>query len=229
MRRVQLLLSMHALESVAHPVRLAIVRRLSDQGPASLGELAQVAGVHENTARTHIAALEAAGVIASERRPSDRPGRPRVSYRLADALVLAPSTLTQLLGAALARTGPADGELRATGRDWGRYLAGRPGRHDLAQKIPEVLAELGWDAHLDGQAVELRNCPCKSVASDQPRLLCLLGEGVVDGTVAACGAAMRIERAVHDPDRRICRIELVDTKAAKRPRRQAPRPRRAAS
>src|SRR5215213_7378242 len=112
---------MRALESVAHPVRLRIVQRLAELGPASLAELADAAGVHENTARTHVAALEAGGLIAAERRPLDRPGRPGVNYRLADETVLAPSGVARLLGAALARAGPDSEQLRGTGRDWGRY------------------------------------------------------------------------------------------------------------
>jgi predicted ArsR family transcriptional regulator len=73
--------------------------------------------VHENPARAHVAALEAGGLIVSERRPLDRPGRPGVNYRLADQTVLAPSGLALLLGAALARAGPRPEELRRTGHD----------------------------------------------------------------------------------------------------------------
>src|SRR5215208_442281 len=103
---------MRALESVAHPIRLSVIRRLADGGPASLTELAAAAGVHENTVRSHVAVLETGGVIVSEPRPLDRPGRPGVNYRLADEALLAPSGLAQLLGAALARSGPRPEQLR---------------------------------------------------------------------------------------------------------------------
>ena len=200
---------MRALESVAHPARLAIVRRLAESGPASLTELAEAAGVHENTARGHLAALEAGGLIASEPRPLDRPGRPGVSYRLADEALLAPSGLAQLLGAALARSGPRPEQLRGTGRDWGRYLSGRPGSHDAARKLPEVMDQLGFNARLARGAVELRGCPCKAVAPEQPELVACLAEGVVDGVLAACQAAQRIAKATHDPDSRRCHIALT--------------------
>jgi len=198
-----------SLDSVAHPVRLRIVRRLAEGGPASLTELAAAAGVHENTARAHVAALEAGGLIVSERRPLDRPGRPGVNYRLADQTVLAPSGLALLLGAALARAGPRPEELRRTGHDWGRYLSGRPGRHDPAEKLPEVLDQLALRGELVDDAVELRHCPCKAIAPQRPELLACLAEGVIDGVLAACEIGRAVAGAAHDPDSQRCRIELA--------------------
>ena len=54
---------MGVLDAVADPVRLRIVRHLADGGSATLAELADVAGVHPNTIRSHVAALEAADVL----------------------------------------------------------------------------------------------------------------------------------------------------------------------
>jgi predicted ArsR family transcriptional regulator len=207
---------MRALDAVAHPVRLRMVRHLSDSGPASLTELADAAGVHENTARTHIAALEEGGLVMPERRPLDRPGRPGVNYRLVEAEVMAPTRLTQLLGAALDRTGPASEDLRETGRDWGRYLVGRPDTYDITTKLPEVLEQVGFSGRVRDDAVELSACPCPGILSGHPRLVCCLAEGVVDGALAASGSGKRIGEAHHDPERRECRIELVTVPVAKR-------------
>ena len=52
-----------ALEAVADPVRLRIVRHLAARGTASVAELSRVIGIHPNTARTHLAALEDADVV----------------------------------------------------------------------------------------------------------------------------------------------------------------------
>ena len=200
---------MDSLEAVAHPVRLRIVRHLSDSGPASLGELAKAAGVHENTARTHVAALEQGGLLTSERRPLDRPGRPGVNYRLADDRLPAPSQLAQLLGAALDRSGPRSDDLRATGREWGRYLAGRPGAHDVEAKLPEVMEQFGYQARVRGGAVELSGCPCATVVPGHPELVCCLAEGVVDGVLETAGGGERIGAAEHDPAKRSCRVQVV--------------------
>jgi predicted ArsR family transcriptional regulator len=199
---------MNGLDAVAHPVRLRILRHLADDGPASLGELARAAGVHENTARTHVIALQEGGVITAERRPLDRPGRPGVNYRLVDGYLIAPTPLAQLLAAALDRAGPDAEQLRATGRDWGRYLAGQPGSHDVETKLPEVLEQVGYGCSVEGDVVELSGCPCKSVLPAQPRLICCLAEGVVDGALASTSSERRVASAEHDPEARRCRLEL---------------------
>jgi len=55
------------VDAVADPVRARLVRRLASSGPASLEDLAKAAGVHPNTARAHVSALEADGFIVSIR------------------------------------------------------------------------------------------------------------------------------------------------------------------
>lgn len=211
---------MRALDAVAHPIRLRIVRHLSDSGPASLTELADAAGVHENTARAHITALEEGGLVTAERRPLDRPGRPGVNYRLVETAVMAPTPLAQLLGAALDRAGPDAEELRETGRDWGRYLVGRPEAYDITTKLPEVLEQIGFRGRVLEDAVELSACPCSGILSGRPGLVCCLAEGVIDGALAASGSPQRIGDAHHDPPRRECRIELVTVGGAKPARRR---------
>jgi predicted ArsR family transcriptional regulator len=200
---------MRALDAVAHPVRLRIVQHLADSGPASLTELAHAAGVHENTARSHVTALEEGGLISSERRPLDRPGRPGINYRLVDTVAMAPSQLGQLLGAALDRAGPSKEELRETGRDWGRYLVGRPESHDITSKLPEVLEQIGFRARVRDDVVELSGCPCAGILPGHPGLVCCLADGVIDGALAASGSSKRVGRAEHHPQERECRIELV--------------------
>ncbi len=209
---------MQPLDAVAHPIRLRIVRHLTDAGPASLSELARAAGVHENTARTHVAALEDGGLVVSERRPLDRPGRPGINYRLVENELPAPSQLAQLLGAALDRAGPRSDELRATGRDWGRYLVGRPEAHDVEAKIEEVLDQVGFRARMHDGAVELSGCPCASILPGNPELVCCLAEGVIEGVLEACGAPQRVGPSEHEPQKRSCHIvlELPDSKPRKK-------------
>jgi len=75
---------MTTLEVLADPVRLRIVRRLAQNAPASLPQLAEAAGVHRNTLRPHIEELEDAGLIVrAETEPAGR-GRPPIRYRLDD-------------------------------------------------------------------------------------------------------------------------------------------------
>ena len=70
------------VELVSHPARLAIVVALADRPSATLGELADLAEVHPNTARAHVRALLDAGALERSSVPARGRGRPRIAYRL---------------------------------------------------------------------------------------------------------------------------------------------------
>jgi predicted ArsR family transcriptional regulator len=200
-----------ALNAVGHPVRLRVLERLAD-GPASVSELAEAAGAHENTVRVHVGALEDAGLIASEPRPAAGPGRPGIQYRLTasgERLDNDFMGLAELLASAVGRAGLSREQLRDIGRDWGRYLVGRPGQYPLRERAPEILRGLGYQADVDDDAVRLTGCPCPLIASDRPDLICELVTGVLEGVLGAIGAPLRIAANEHDPVRRDCRITLV--------------------
>jgi predicted ArsR family transcriptional regulator len=201
-----------ALNAVGHPVRLRVLERLGNGATASAAELAEAAGAHENTIRVHVAALEDAGLIAAEPRPAAGPGRPGVQYRLTPAgerLDYDFMGLAELLAAAVGRAGMTGEELREVGREWGRYLVGRPGQYQLRDRAPEILRRLGYDADVSDDGVRLSGCPCPLIASDRPDLICQLVTGVVDGVLGAIGAPLRVGATEHDPVNRDCRITLV--------------------
>jgi predicted ArsR family transcriptional regulator len=201
-----------ALDAVGHPVRLRVLERLGNGATASAAELAEAAGAHENTIRVHVAALEDAGLIAAEPRPAAGPGRPGVQYRLTPAgerLDYDFMGLAELLAAAVGRAGMTGEELRQVGREWGRYLVGRPGQYELRDRAPEILRGLGYDADVSDDGVRLSGCPCPLIASDRPDLICQLVTGVVDGVLGAIGAPLRVGASEHDPVNRDCRITLV--------------------
>jgi DNA-binding transcriptional ArsR family regulator len=71
------------LEAVANPIRLRIVRHLSDCESASLDDLSKAVSAQRNTVRAHLRALMGAGVVARLPGQSDgRLGRPPARYRL---------------------------------------------------------------------------------------------------------------------------------------------------
>jgi len=200
-----------ALEAVGHPARLRMLQRLRD-GPASMSELAAVAGVHENTARAHVVALEEGGLVHSESRPVAGPGRPGLQYRLTsdgERLDQDFLGLAELLAAVVGRTATAE-QVRDIGREWGRYLVGRPGRYDIAERIPAVLRRLSFDAEVRDGHVVLTGCPCPVVSADRPELLCTLASGVLEGVLAAAGSQQRVGEERHDPAQRRCRFTLVE-------------------
>jgi predicted ArsR family transcriptional regulator len=202
---------MTRLEALANPVRLRMVRRLETGPPASLSELAAAADVHPNTARPHVTALESAGVV--ERRPPEggRRGRPRVDYQLADGW--SPVTanfrgLAELLAAALLRAGAGPDQVRSAGLEWGRYLQGRPGGHDVDEDLRLALEQIGFRAKVCKSKLMLDACPCPLVLPDRPELVCELAASVADGVLAGSASDLRVEDRHHDPDARRCSIAL---------------------
>jgi predicted ArsR family transcriptional regulator len=224
---------MSRLDTLADPVRLAIVRHLAERPGASLHDLAEAADVHVNTVRPHVAALEAEGTVERRRESPSGRGRPRAGYRLTGDW--SPPTadfrgLAELLAAAVLRGNPSPAELRAVGREWGRYLQGRPGGHDVERDLPFALEQLGFEARVDGRALRLAACPCRLVLPDRPELVCELAAAVAEGVLVGSGSDVKLGGRSHDPERRRCSLELVAAgqpgAARTRPRRRTARPRR---
>jgi predicted ArsR family transcriptional regulator len=205
------------LDLIADPVRLAIVRQLAAAGRAPLAEIADRADVHVNTVRSHMTELEAAGLVEREHATPEGPGRPQVCYRLSAEWQL-PSTdmrgLTELLASLAIRLEPTVEDIQELGRQWGRYLSGRPG-DDPLEALPRLLERLGFDAEVHGCEVRLSSCPCPLVSPDHPELICRLAGATIEGIAAASPRRWRVSSTEHDPDRRRCTIHL-----AERPRRR---------
>jgi predicted ArsR family transcriptional regulator len=203
---------MKALELIGDPVRLRIVRHLSEHERASLPELAEAAGVHVNTARPHVVALEEGELLTSDTRKASGPGRPGVDYMLADGWTLADTNfigLAELLAVALARLEPDRAALRGIGAEWGRYLLGRPGVHDPEEELPRVLESLGFHSRVEDGHVCLIDCPCRMIAPDRHEMVCALAEGVVEGVYAASGEAVEIGRARPQDGTRVCHAAII--------------------
>jgi predicted ArsR family transcriptional regulator len=203
---------MGVLDAVADPVRLRIVRHLADTGSATLSELADAAGVHLNTVRAHVAALEQADVLVGEQQAASGPGRPASEYRLVDGWGLSSTDFLEmagLLAAALVRNHPDRATLRETGADWGRWLVGRPGHRDVAEQLPRALERLGFQATVEGDVIRVCGCPCAVVSPDHPEVVCGLATGLVEGVLAASGSTLRVgEHDAHPEDRR-CTLRLT--------------------
>jgi predicted ArsR family transcriptional regulator len=203
---------MGVLDAVADPVRLRLVRHLAEHGSATPSELADAAGVHLNTVRAHVAALEEAGVLESGQQAASGPGRPASEYRLVDGWGLSSTDFLELAGllaAALVRGQPDRDTLRETGADWGRWLVGRPGRRDVAEELPRALERLGFHATVDDGVVRISGCPCAVVSPDHPEVVCGLATGLVEGVLAASGSDLHVGEHDAHPEARRCTLRLT--------------------
>lgn len=200
---------MPSLDPIADPVRLAIARYLARHPASSAREVAAGAGVHLNTARAHLAALEGAGVAArlSER---GQVGRPVVRYSLVDdwqpggeALL----GLSSLLASALLGLDADRDGLYELGRAWGRRWAGAAGSQPVAERLVSALRRLGFQARSREGRLELASCPCPLVAPESPALVCRLADAAVDGVLEGSGLAA--ESRDHEPRVRRCSVTLA--------------------
>src|SRR4051795_8188487 len=195
------------IDAVADPVRARLVRRLAINGPATLKELAGSAGVHPNTARTHLNALEAEGFVERATQPGGAPGRPRTVFSLREDWTVLDDgflAMAELLGAALGATKPDARALRRLGARWGRNaVAGTPAG-DAQRELTRILCRLGFDAHIEGEQLILSGCPCPLISPERPALVCKLIDAVVDGVLAGSGSGLHAVRHKHDPAARTC-------------------------
>ena len=194
---------------LSNPTRLAIVERLSSVPAASLDDLAESAGVHRNTARAHVDALEQAGIVERTTAAVHHgAGRPRTLYRLsAAAQATEPAPLATLLGGALGASGLSRPQAQRLAR-LRALTAKRPRRRAAAQELEAQLRDLGFAAHVEGGEVRLERCPCPVVAPDNPAVVCALVAGTVDGTLERLGAEERVRASSHDPVARHCILRL---------------------
>jgi predicted ArsR family transcriptional regulator len=215
-----------ALDVLSDPVRLRVVRHLEGGADASLQELADAAGVHLNTVRVHVGALEAAGALDRASAARAGRGRPQVRWRLASGWTVPTSDfrgLAEVLAAILVRRGADAEDVRAVGIEWGRYLLGRPGAREIEHELPRALEQLGFSVRIADRTLELSACPCSIVLPDRPELICELAVAVVDGVLAGAGSELRVSERSHDTGARACRAHLAPPPAAGRTRRRSRR------
>src|SRR4051812_32912208 len=195
------------IDAVADPVRARLVRRLAINGPATLKELAGSAGVHPNTARTHLNALEAEGFVERATQPGGAPGRPRTVFSLREDWTVLDDgflAMAELLGAALGATKPDPRALRRLGARWGRRAVAAAGPDDAHRELVRTLSRLGFDARVDGNRLILSGCPCPLISPERPALVCKLVDAVVDGILEGSGSRLHAVRHDHDPVARTC-------------------------
>lgn len=202
--------AMLPLAAIADPTRLAIVRHLGQAGPSTVDEIVAGAGVHRNTVRPHLAALQEAGVIEAAEAERPERGRPPNRFRLRGHWTL-PSTdfrgLAEVLAQLVRALEPDAAQIRKIGRAWGRHLREASGGKHAAKDLPPVLERLGFMAEVEGREVRVSGCPCPLVVPENPAIVCRLMTAVVEGYLDSGP----VRSAQHDPERRSCTLRLEPT------------------
>lgn len=178
--------------------RAALLAALEEQGgPTTVGELADVTGLHPNTVRAHLDVLVREGRASRRTDQRGARGRPRELYEASGAPdpAQAYASLALLLAEQLAA---ATGDPAVDGEDMGRRWAARsattpPGTSTAAEGVAEVVRVLrraGFAPELaaDGRRVLLHSCPIRDVAHAQPGVVCQAHLGLIRATLEAAGS-----------------------------------------
>lgn len=208
---------------------LAALRAM--EGQATVDDVAERLALHRNTARFHLEALAASGLVEEGRQPTGGKGRPRAVFWPTPVGARSGQRNYQLLASVLAEhlaSTSADplGDARAAGRAWGQRLALTTTealtRRSLIPVVVETLTAMGFEPLLSppghASAIELRNCPFREVVDERQDVVCAIHAGLLEGmtTVDQDAPTRRLGLATRlhpfaTPD--TCLVEVLDTAA----------------
>lgn len=173
--------------------RAAVLQVLRERRePTTLSALAGITGLHVNTLRGHLDALEEERLVERSPAPPSGRGRPASLYRATAAPASEYAGLASALAAAIHRTSRRPRETAITaGTDWGHDLArehGRPasaGAPAARRAVLALLDHLGFGPRADRSRTDVRltRCPLLDAAHRYPDVVCGVHLGIVRGAL----------------------------------------------
>ncbi len=166
-----------------------------------MAALVRATGLHANTLREHLEALERHGLIRRHRAEPSGRGRPAWLYE-ATGVEEEPARseyagLAATLAAAIHRSSPDPREdAVVAGTEWGHDLARDRGGPPVAgedagrRRVLDLLDDLGFapDADSSATVVRLTRCPLLEAAHRHPDVVCGVHLGIVRGALEEYGA-----------------------------------------
>lgn len=189
--------------ALGDPTRHRIFRYIVDAArPVGVSELTEYVGLNHNAVRQHLAVLKDASLVVEDVESRDKPGRPRLMYRIHPEAAGNWGTsgsyawLASLLSDAVRRRL----DPRQVGRQDGhRRAAEIAGGADPADLLEEEMSRRGFRPARSerGRRVEfvLGRCPFAEVASEDPDTICQLHLGLAEGLTEGLGG-LEVERLV---------------------------------
>lgn len=194
----------------------------AEPAPVTMTGLSLVTGLHANTLREHLDALEAAGRVRRRHAAPSGPGRPPTLYEAAPADRAGRSEyagLAAALASTIHRTSTEPGRDAAeAGDQWGHELAaerGRPaepGDRAARRAVVSLLDEVGFapEADHDSAVVLLTRCPLLDTARRYPDVVCAVHLGIVRGALEEYGADATATALHPFSEPGACRLHLAD-------------------
>ena len=204
-----------------HQILEAIYR-----SPAPLGasEIAAQVGIHPNTARFHLGALMAEGVIERMVEEPCGPGRPRAVYRARPGMARGGERRYQVLAEILLGcfTGAASGHAAAdAGYAWGEHVIGRAApfqqvsQAEAISRVLVLLDELAFAPETLATGddlparVRLRHCPFLELAEHHRDIICPLHLGLIRGAFAGLASPVTATELIPFAEPDACVVHLA--------------------
>jgi predicted ArsR family transcriptional regulator len=201
--------------------RTHIIQILRDsKQPLSVAEVAEMVGIHVNTARFHLESLVDAGLATREAEVRSEPGRRRILYKgtlpnQTHERAQGYRLLAEILTAAIATRYPdAGSDMYEVGAEWGSYLTSRPAPNEvfeedeIANRVVDKLDAL-WFApeyRVEPQPhLLLHNCPFIEQAKNAPHVVCQLHAGMINGSLAELRSNQRVVELDPQVQPHLCR------------------------
>ena len=196
-----------SVETAFGASRSDVIAKLGATGrPLSVAEIAELTGLHLNTARFHLDALVRDRVATRIIEERDSPGRPRILYSIRVGMSGPRSfgLLAEMLTGLIASLEGAVSTSLEVGRTWGRQLVERPptaqsisADHALAS-LHGVLDAIGFQPEFSttiaGKVeVLLHHCPFQEVAEKHTNVVCALHLGLMQGALLELGAPIEAD------------------------------------
>lgn len=192
--------------------RAEVLARLREAGrPVSVAAMAELTGLHRNTARLHLDGLVDDGLAERGVEERSRPGRPQALYT-ARARAPGPRSyalLAEMLTGLVAGRPDAGHAAAEAGRAWGHHLVDRVppsqrvGAVEALARLTRMLDAVGFRSQArapqaagPGDAVSevrLTHCPFREVAERHPEVVCALHKGMLQGALDELRAPLAVD------------------------------------
>ncbi len=167
----------------------------AQESPATIADIAEHFGLHQNTVRPHLDRLRDAGLVRLDASSQGTVGRPQHRYVAVDADLELHSTIesypvfTQMLASLCCEARATPEQAFCIGRDIGSDIGDRcPG--NPTDVLVTQMRRLGFEPLAGDDCVSFENCPLRELAETYPDLICSLHEGLVTGIVETRGGRL---------------------------------------
>ncbi len=200
--------------------RTHIIQILRDaKEPLSVVQVAEMVGIHANTARFHLESLVDAGLATREAEASSQPGRRRILYtgtlpNQTHERAQGYRLLSQILTSFIAVKYPDSGsDMYDVGRQWGGYLTSRPAPFEILdedevdRRVMDKLDALWFAPELQVHPkprLLLHHCPFIESARSAPNIVCRLHVGMINGSLEELRSTQRVVELCPEIEPHVC-------------------------